>query len=432
MRTLFLWLCVTGSVWAAKPPNVVFILADDQRADTIGSLGDSQVKTPVLDELAKNGFVFTNAYCQGAMVPAVCAPSRTMLLSGKSLFRIPAPNAKTYDGPTLPTVFNKAGYQTLHVGKKGNGFTVANEQFGKVHYCHDGKTPADVQRDQAKIIADEAIQFLEKRDTNKPFLMYLAPQYPHDPRLAPEEFTKLYDPKKITLSKNFMKEHPFDNGELNVRDEKLAKLPRDQDEMKKHLADYFACISCLDHHVGRVLAELKKQKLDQETIVIFTSDQGLAVGGRHGLMGKQNLYEHFKSPLIISGPKIKPGRSDALVYLFDLLPTLIELTEITDSNKWEGVSLKPIINGEKKEVRDTLFAAYRDCQRMVRDSRYKLMWYPEIDRYQLFDLKEDPDELNDLSAKKESETKLAEMKKLLEKQRQVWGDTKSLPTKKKG
>ncbi len=147
---------------------------------------------------------------------------------------------------------------------------------------------------------------------------------PHDPRLAPAEFTKLYDPAKISLSKNFMPEHPFDNGELKIRDELLAPHPRTPAVMRQHLADYYATISHLDSEVGRVLAEIERRGWADNTIVIYSSDQGLAVGGRHGLMGKQNLYEHVKPPLVFAGPGIPRGQSDALVYLYDLFPTICD------------------------------------------------------------------------------------------------------------
>src|SRR5215207_11469074 len=116
---------------AADKPNVLFVLADDQRFDTIAALGNAEIRTPNLDKLVGRGFTFGNAYCQGSMVPAVCTPSRTMILTGRSLFRIPNPQAKTYDGPTLPNTFGAAGYATLHVGKPGNSFRVAHGQFGK-------------------------------------------------------------------------------------------------------------------------------------------------------------------------------------------------------------------------------------------------------------------------------------------------------------
>lgn len=407
---------------APRPPkpNVLFVLADDQRFDTVRALGNPEIHTPTLDALAGRGFVFTNAYCQGSMVPAVCTPSRTMLLTGKSLFRIPNPQAKAYDGPTLGGVFKAAGYDTLCVSKPGNSFRYAHEQFGKVvHVPHAGAAGS-------RRCADAVIDFVKGLKGDVPFFVYLAPPVPHDPRTAEDEFHTLYDPAKLTLSKNFLPRHPFDNGELAVRDEKLAPVPRTEPEMKRHLADYYACVTGLDHHLGRVIAAVKDAGRLDDTIIVYTSDQGLAVGGRHGLMGKQNLYEHVKPPLIVAGPGVRPGKSAALVYLFDLFPTVCDLAGVPVPKEAEGKSLVPVTAGKTDRVRDHLFAAYKDCQRMVRDGRWKLIWYPKIDRVQLFDLSADPDEVDDLSAKPTHAAKVAELRALLAAQQKAWGDDKVL------
>lgn len=415
--SLLALLCLASPAVAAEKPNVLFVLADDQRFDTIAALGNREIRTPNLDKLVARGFTFTNAYCQGSMVPAVCTPSRTMILTGRSLFRIPNPQAKTYDGPTLPTTFGAAGYATLHVGKPGNSFRLAHGQFGKnVEIAHQNAPTA-------RAAADAVIGFVKGHDGKKPFLVYLAPSVPHDPRTAPPEFHKLYDPAKLTLSKNFMKEHPFDNGELAVRDEKLAAVPRTEDEMRKHLADYYACVTALDHELGRVLDAVKAAGHADNTLVVFTSDQGLAVGGRHGLMGKQNLYEHFKSPLVLAGPGVPNGKSDALVYLFDLFPTLCDLTGVAVPKGLEGESLAPVVGGKKPAVRTHLFAAYKDVQRMVRDSSGKLMWYPKIDKAQLFDLSRDPDELTDRSGDAAYAKQYADLRAAMAAEQKKWGDT---------
>ena len=418
MRYLILLLAlIVPPIATAATPNVLFVYTDDQRFDTISALGNKEIHTPNLDKLVKRGFHFANVYCQGSTVPAVCAPSRTMLLTGKSLFRIPQPNAKFYAGPTLGGTFRKAGFDTLCVSKPGNSFRAGHDAFEKVvHVPHVGA------QTNAKC-ADAVIEHVTaKKDDAKPFFIYYAPSMPHDPRTAEKEYHDLYDPTKITLSKNFLPKHPFDNGELAVRDEKLAPLPRTEGEMKKHLAEYYACITSLDHHLGRIFDSLRAAGKFENTVVVFTSDQGLAVGGRHGLMGKQNLYEHFKSPLVIAGPGVPKGSSDALVYLFDLFPTACALANVSVPEQCEGASLVPVMKGDKKAVRDRLFAAYRDCQRMVRDGRWKLLYYPKIERYQLFDLSVDADEMNDSSAKPENAATLAAMKVMLTEERKRWND----------
>jgi arylsulfatase A-like enzyme len=389
-------------------PNILLILSDDQRWDTIGALGNPEIHTPNLDRLVERGLHFNNAYCMGSMVGAVCLPSRTMLITGRSLWRIPEnPRAKAPPPgvPLLPTLLSDAGYATFHCGKEGNTCTFGLNAFG-TNVATKGRTP-----EAATEHADHVLKFLEQHDGQRPFFVHLAPPVPHDPRTAPAQFVKMYDPAKLSLSKNFMPKHPFDNGELAVRDELLAAIPRDPMEMRQHLADYYATISHLDHEVGRILAALDERKWTDNTIVIYTSDQGLAVGGRHGLMGKQNLYEHVKPPLVIAGPGIPHGQSDALVYLFDLFPTMCDLAGVPTPAVVEGKSLLGIIDGREAKVRDYLFGAYKDCQRMVRDQRWKLLQYYAggMRNIQLFDLQSDPDEIANLA---DDPARAAERKRL--------------------
>jgi len=376
-------------------PNILFILADDQRWDTIHALGNDDIKTPNLDQLVGRGFHFTNAYCMGSMTPAVCLPSRTMLLTGRSVWRLP--KVSGLEAPAnvalLPRLLHDVGYVTYHCGKANNACRYGNASFDvNVETAKSG--PNDMQRH-----ADQVVEFLDSHDRDKPFFIYLAPPVPHDPREAPALFTKMYDPAKLALSSSFMPEHPFDNGELKIRDEQLAPWPRTPEVMRQHLADYYACISDLDDQVGRILRRVRELGYAENTIVIFSSDQGLAVGGRHGLMGKQNLYEHVKPPLVIAGPGIPRGASNALVYLYDLFPSICELADVPTPTTTEGRSLIPIALGKTKESRPYLFMAYRDVQRMVRDDRWKLIeYFVHGQRHtQLFDLSNDPGEIRNLA-----------------------------------
>lgn len=417
MPRLALLAVLLSAAAASGKPNVLFVFTDDQRFDTIAALGNKDIHTPTLDALVARGFTFTNAYCQGGNSPAVCVPSRTQLLTGRSAFRTPNPQAKTYDKPTLGKTFRDAGYATLCVSKPGNSFRAAHDHFETVvHIPHSGK------QTNAKC-ADAVLDYLKTADGKKPFFIYYAPSMPHDPRTAEDEFHKKYDPAKLTLSKNFKTQVPVDFGVLGIRDEKLAAYPRTETEMKKHLAEYYACISSLDHHFSRILEKLREAKQLDNTVIVFTSDQGLAVGGRHGLMGKQNLYEHFKSPLVVAGPGIPKGQSDALVYLYDLFPTCCEVAGVDTPKECDGTSLLPVMTGKKAAVRDALFGVYTGTQRMVRDERFKLLWYPKIEKTELFDLTADPDELANLSADPKHADTLARMKKLMAAEQVRFGDT---------
>lgn len=425
LGVLVVFAVLSAAPWAraAEPqrPNILLVVADDQRWDTIAALGNPEIETPNFDRLVHRGFHFTNAYCMGSMIGAVCLPSRTMLITGRSLWRIPTnPRAKEAPPgmPLLPTVLAGAGYDTFHCGKASNSCTFGNAAFA-VNIETAGRTELS-----ANETADAAIAYLRRHDGRRPFFLYLAPPVPHDPRVSPEPFSRRYDPAKLSLSKNFMPQHPFDNGELRVRDELLAPHPRTPEAMRRHLADYYGTISHLDHEFGRVMEVLKERGWDENTVVIFTSDQGLAVGGRHGLMGKQNLYEHFKSPLVLAGPGIPHGKSAALVYLFDLFPTICELVGAKQPEEVEGKSLLPIVDGRQTKLRDWLFCAYRDCQRMVRDERWKLIQYRAAgsNNTQLFDLANDPDELRNLAKVDRFAADRERLETLMLRARQEFGD----------
>lgn len=405
----------------AKRLNILHINADDHRADGLSAFGHPVVKTPNLDTLVGRGFTFSHCYTMGSMVGAVCLPSRTMMLTGKSWLRIPK-RGEGDPGKSLAKVMSRAGYETWHCGKGGNEYTVGLKTFD-TNILMDDRTP-DLRRGSSERHADAAIKFLEERKTDRPFYIYLAPPVPHDPRVTAPEFQHMYDPAKVPLPPAFMPLHPFDNGEMTVRDEMLAPFPRTPGDTRQQLADYYACISGLDHHIGRIFAELKKSGQWDNTIIIFTGDNGLSVG-EHGLFGKQNLYEFggMHVPLVLAGPGIPKGQSAAFVYLMDLFPTIAEFGGAKLPEGIEGKSLVPIITGKETKVRDLCYTGYRDCQRAVRDERWKLIRYPLVDVTQLFDLQSDPHELTNLAGKPEHAAKVAEMTALLEREMAAHGDT---------
>lgn len=418
----------TGRVYAEqaslRKPNVLFILADDMRPDSIGACGNPHIKTPNLDTLVGRGTVFTRAYVQGSNSGAVCMPSRTMLLTGLSVFHFNGnggfgtvkPGTSALWAPTM----SAGGYETFHFGKKDNSCMAGMQVFDTARYTESDHARRSFSSQEA---GDGVIEYLKNRKKDKPFFIYMAPPVPHDPRVCPKEFMDLYDPAKIPLPPSYMPVHPFDNGEMTVRDEKLAPWPRTEEVIKRHLADDYACITCFDHHIGRIFECLKELGQFDNTIIVFAGDNGLSLGD-HGLMGKQNLYEFggMHMPLVLAGPGVPKGRSEALVYLFDVYPTVCELTGTAIPPEVESKSLVPVMTGKTNKVRDCLLTAYRNCQRAVRDDRWKIIRYPLVDKTQLFDLQTDPHEMNDLASKPEYAGKLKEMWALLEKQQKAWND----------
>jgi len=416
-------ILLAAHLLAAEKPNVVFLFADDQRADTIAALGNPHIKTPNLDTLVKSGFVFRNAYCLGANIGAVCTPSRNMLLSGRAYFRWQGPQAQP-DMPNFPTSMKAAGYETYHHGKRGNTSPAIQALFDHNKYVVDLADRTNGQPSQT--IVNEAIDFLKSRDKNKPVFMYLAFSNPHDPRVADDEYMRLYERDKIPLPKNYLPLHPFNNGEQFVRDELLAPFPRTEDDVRKHLHDYYAVISAMDHHIGRLLAALKELNMYDNTIFIYSADHGLAIGS-HGLFGKQNLYEAgMKPPLVFAGPGIPQGETPALTYLLDIFPTVCDLVGTSIPAGLDGKSLKSVIEGKSTGVRDTLFLSYRDVQRAVRDSRWKLIRYPQVNVTQLFDLQNDPYEISNLANRPEHRQRLASLTAEMTRWQTELGDTAPL------
>ena len=428
-----------------RRPNVLFLYSDDQRADTIAAMGNPHIRTPNLDALAARGTFLTRAYCNGGLQGAICVPSRAMLLSGRSLFRV---DEKLRDVATWPSAFAAAGYTTFATGKWHNGPASLPKSFQTAEAIFLGgmgdpyNLPLqDLGPDgtfvnkrnsgehSVKLFADAASRFIKSRKpADAPFLCYVAFNFPHDPRTAPADFRAKYRDKDMPLPANFLPEHPFDNGELKVRDEMLAPHPRTPEVVRKHLADYYASIEYLDSQVGRILDALRDAGRLDDTLVVFAGDHGLAIGS-HGLFGKQNLYEHsMRSPVILAGPGIPAGRKvDAFTYLFDLFPTLGDLAGVAPPKGSEGLSLVPVFRGLEPSRRADVFTAYRNIQRALRDDRWKLIVYPRIGKVQLFDLRDDPNETHDLSGDPAHAEDVARMTARLHHRQAEFGDVSGTP-----
>jgi arylsulfatase A-like enzyme len=449
-RSLSLLLCLLAlagaAPQAAAPPNILFLFSDDQRADTIHAFGNDAIETPGIDRLVARGGAFTRAYCMGAQQGAVCVPSRAMLLTGRTLFRV----KENMDGQaTWPEAFAKAGYETFITGKWHNWapslvrtfqegrnvflggmgadpYALPVQDFGPEHQLSEKKPSG---KHCVELFSDTVIDFLKRRKEGKPFLAYVAFNAPHDPRIAPKNYQDKYDAAKPPLPENFLPRHPFNNGNMTGRDEELAAWPRTAEVVRQHLADYYASISFLDAQVGRILDALKRSGLEEKTIVVFASDHGLAIGS-HGLFGKQNLYDHsMRAPLVLAGPGVPRGkRFDGLCYLLDIFPTLGDLAGVAPPDGSEGKSLAPILRGTATKTRDSIFTAYMKVQRALRDDRWKILAYPRINKTQLFDLANDPFEMKDLSADSSYEAELKRLTALLEASQRDCGDGLPLKT----
>jgi arylsulfatase A-like enzyme len=241
----------------------------------------------------------------------------------------------------------------------------------------------------------------------------------------------MYDPEKIPLPATFLPQHPFNNGEMTVRDEALLPWPRDPNKVRAMIAEYYRYISYLDCEIGRILDALDNSPHAANTIVVFAADSGVARGS-HGLIGKQNCYEHsLRVPLVIAGPKVPKGRrTAAMCYLFDVLPTLGKLCGVAAPAGSEGAEFTATIRDPAHAARPHLVFAYKGVQRAVRDDRWKLIRYPQVDKTQLFDLESDPEEVTDLAGKPEYTAKAKELRGLLEGELKRYGDKTPLTVEK--
>jgi arylsulfatase A-like enzyme len=459
---LLLWV-VTAAVAAQRPPNVLVIVTDDQRPDTIRALGNTYIDTPNLDRLVARGSTFTRAI----VANPVCISSRSEILTGASGFRNGASPFGDVIRPEMTfwgDAMRKAGYVTWYSGKwmndgspKTRGYDetsalytsdntgkttkttypkayngVAVTGYGDWSFkTNDGKSELEKGIGLTPLtdrhIADGAIALIERR-SDRPFFLHVNFTAPHDPRHFPPGYEKKYDPATIPLPPNFLTEHPFDHGNANQRDEKLLPIPRNPNEVKAEIAIYYALISHLDEQIGRMLEALRKSGQERNTIVIFTSDHGLAIGS-HGLLGKQNMYEHtIGVPLIMAGPGIPENkRFAAQTYLRDLYPTVCDMLGAPIPTVVEGRSLLPVLKGAVREIYPEVYAYWHisssrsakmaeagtpaelPIERMVRTDRWKLIYYSHLQSYQLFDLVNDPYELKDLSSSLENQAIKAEL-----------------------
>ena len=447
-----------------KQPNFLFLFTDDQTFRSIGALNNPQVMTPNIDKLVQRGLVFTHAFNQGSWTGAVCVASRAMLNTGRFIYHARADIGNARDGvePAVPLwgeTLGQAGYDTFMTGKWHNGDLALQKSFKNVGPHGGGMFPSTDMDGSAyrrpapgndwqpydrsmkghwrpqddggtvhssKLWADAAIDYLanDASQSENPFFMYVAFHAPHDPRQSPKEYVDVYPLDKIDIPPNYLPEHPFDQGErYTLRDEILAPFPRSEHAIKVHLQEYYAIISHADAQIGRVLDALEKSGKADNTIIIFSADHGLAMG-QHGLLGKQNQYDHsVRMPMILCGPGIPQGeRNDALVYLHSLFATTCDLAGIPVPETVEFPSLAPLIHGEKRALHDAIYGSYTDVQRMVRSEDFKLIRYPEAGETQFFDVKNDPWEQTDLAEDPRYQNELAELDGIFRKLQEQVGD----------
>lgn len=410
---------------AADRPNILFILVDDQSPFDFKLYNSkSALQTPTIDRLAAEGMTFDAAYHMGSFSGAVCTPSRHMIMCGRTVWHLPiGPNGGRCPADivdhTIPAVFNRAGYDTMRTCKNGNSYEAANKQFT---VRKDATKRGGTDESGSAWHAEQVLDFLKIRETSKdkdPFLIYFGFSHPHDTRDGKPEYLAKYgavnhanknalppeSPKAPSLPLNYLPAHPFPHGHPGLRDEVAVSgvwEKRDERTIRNEIGRQYACSEYIDAQIARVLEKLKAIGELDNTYIFYTADHGIAIG-RHGLQGKQNLYEHcWRVPFVVRGPGIKAGsRVKGNIYLLDVLSTLCDLTGVKTPESSEGISFKPVLEGKKETVRDVLYGVYnggtKPGMRCVRKGDWKLIKYDVMDgkvhETQLFNLADNPEEL---------------------------------------
>jgi len=467
--TLLLVLSCLSMAWAQDDkPNIVFIFADDHTYSAIHALGSDEVITPALDRLVREGTTFTHAYNMGAWNGAVCMASRAMLITGKNVWDAHAMDEALRAGQqheeTWPKLMEAADYNTYMSGKWHVAapapdlfMTTAHIRPGMPKDTPEGYNRPLDENDKrwlpwdtkhggfweggthwSEVLRDDALDFIEEASAQEePFFMYLAFNAPHDPRQAPKSFVDKYPLEAISLPKNYMEEYPYNEAMgsgRKLRDERLAPFPRTEYAVKVNRQEYYALITHMDEQIGKILDAIDASGKKDNTYIFFTADHGLAVG-EHGLLGKQNMFDHsIRVPLMVVGPDIPAEKKvDEDVYLQDIMTSTLDLAGVKKPAHIAFNSFIDIARGKhKKSKYDAIYGAYIGQQRMIRKDGYKLIVYPKIDKVLLYHVAEDPHELNDLAEQADQQKRVKRLFKDLQKLQKQMNDTLNLaPTFKK-
>ena len=426
-------ISLAAQVQAAKPdrPNILYIMADDHAAHAISAYGSRINQTPNLDRLGKEGMRFDRVFA----VNSICTPSRATILTGKYSHKNGVPVFNRFDGsqPTVAKYLQTAGYHTgmigkWHLGSDPTGFDYWKILPGQGAYFNPAFLTAAGRTNATgyvtDIITDFAIEFLTNRPKDKPFFLMCHHKAPHR-NWQPDEkhkamFANKQFPEPATLRDDYTsradairecRQKVF--GDLTASDTKgppPAELTGDallKWKYQRYMQDYLACVQSVDDNVGRLLDYLDKAGLAENTIVIYTSDQGFFLGD-HGLYDKRFMYEEsIKMPFLVRWPGVtKPGSTQAAMGINpDFAPTFMEAAGLSVPADMQGRSLVPLMKGEKPADWRTswYYRYYHDpgdhntrAHYGVRTETHKLIYFWKKHQWEMYDLVKDPDELHNL------------------------------------
>jgi arylsulfatase A-like enzyme len=452
----------TAAVSAAeKPPNILFIMADDHAAHSISAYGSKINQTPNIDRIARDGMRFN----QCLVTNSICTPSRAAILTGKYAHINGVPVFNRFDGsqPTLAKYLQAAGYHTgmigkWHLGSDPTGFASWTILPGQgvykepvfIHQNGERKKHAGYVTD---VITDLSLELLEQRPKDKPFFLMCHHKAPHRPWQPDEKHAKKWENVQVPEPATFNDDYSTRSDaarEATMRiDRDLNKTDLKQDppqglsaealkkwKYQRYMRDYLACIDSVDENVGRLLDYLDKNGLAENTIVVYTSDQGFFLGD-HDWFDKRFMYEEsLKMPFLVRWPtKVKPGTTnDGMILNVDFAPTLLDVAGQKVAADIQGRSFLPLLGGERpKDWRTSMYYRYYHYPQDhrvqphygVRTERYKLIYFNKIDQWELFDLQKDPHELKNVyndpayaETRKELKEEMYRLKKELQDENQ--------------
>jgi arylsulfatase A-like enzyme len=449
-------LCLPAA--AATRPNILFIMSDDHAAHAISAYGSKVNQTPNLDRLAAEGMRFTGCFA----VNSICSPSRATIITGKYSHLNGVPTFNRFDGsqPTVAKYLQAAGYHTgmfgkWHLGSDPTGFDEWAVLPGQGVYVNpaflDRNGRRVIQGYVSDIITDLAVDFLKNRPKDKPFFLMCHHKAPHR-SWEPDEkhramFAGKHIPEPATLRDDYATRTdairectqkvfndltrrdlklvppadltgPARNRWLSVKptevevevDGKKKTLTGDELnawKYQRYMQDYLACVQSVDDNVGRLLAWLDQNGLRENTIVIYTSDQGFFLGD-HGLYDKRFMYEpSVRMPFLVRWPGVikAGGVQPALAINADFAPTFMDVAGLAIPADMQGRSLAPLLKGERPANWRTSFyyRYYHDpgdhntrAHYGVRTDTHKLIYFWKKDQWEMYDLVKDPDELHNL------------------------------------
>ncbi|SNQ43148.1 sulfatase-like hydrolase/transferase [Cellulophaga lytica] len=409
---IYLLFYVLSTLSTFSQTNILFIESDDQSNQAIGAYGNTFMVTPNLDKLAEEGTSFTAAYNMGCWSPAVCIPSRTMLMYGKYLWKSQKIN-KQNAPKSFPEKLHNNGYHTYITGKwHAMGKSVKNifDETGTIQpgQLKTYNSPAGHITD---ITANEAINFIKNYNSKKPFFAYVAFNAPHVPRQTTQNYYDLYPADKVKLPPSVVDNTPLNT---NVKYQ-YTNNPLSAKTMQKRVQQNNAMVTHMDTRIGDIINTLKEKGIYNNTIIVFTSDHGINFG-ENGVAGKVCLYEpSVTAPLIIKAPTVKQNNKiTARVYLQDVVPTLFSLLKIKDKEATDFKSLMPLLINSKK-TRESIYLAMFNDQRSIIHKNNKLILYPKTGTIEMYNLKKDPWETNNISAIKRNQKTIKDLLTRLKK-----------------